>query len=333
MAESSKSVTVAIGANLIVAGAKFVASVFTGSSSMLAEGVHSVVDAANDGLLILGQHAREREPDADHPFGYGKEQYFWTVIVAMIIFALGGGISIFEGVTHLVHPEPIEKPIWNYAVLVVAFLADGYSWSVAFRQLRSSRGEKTILQAARASKDPSLFTVWFEDSAALVGVGLAFLGVLLSHVTGSGYPDAIASVLIGITMGATAGLLIYESRKLLIGETADSDIIAGIRSIAESEGCVAFCGPPLTMHLGPEDVLVNLDVQFHPGLTADAIFDAVDRMESGIRGRFTEVRRIFIEPERLRHTDGQPTESPRSSAGLAKAGTVACPSDRGPEDY
>ncbi len=333
MADTSKSVYVAITANLVVAAAKFVASAFTGSSSMLAEGIHSLVDTANGGLLLIGNRARRREPDDEHPFGYGKELYFWGFVVAMLLFALGGGFSIFQGVWRLLHPAPLESPGWNYAVLLVTLLSDGYSWIVAYGQLRASRGEPTILRAARASKDPSLFSIWFEDSADLAGVGLALLGVALSQALASPYPDAIASLLIGVTMAATALLLGYETRKLLIGEGADLNIVRGIRAIVEADDCVAHCGPPLTMHLGPEDVLVNLDVQFRAGLSADGIFEAVDRLESSIRERFPEVRRIFIEPERLRLPDGRPSETPRAAAGQARAGASNCPEERGPSDY
>lgn len=333
MASSDKAVYVGIGANVVVTAAKFVASIVTGSSSMFTEGIHSLVDTGNGGLLLIGSRAQRREPDETHPFGYGKEQYFWTLIVAMLVFALGGGVSIYEGISRLLDPGPIEHPFWNYAVLVVAFLSDGYSWIVAFRQLRSVQKEPNILRAAQASKDPSTFVVWFEDSAALLGVGLAFLGVLFSQMLGSSYPDGIASVLIGLTMAGTALLLTYESRKLLIGESADPELIAGIRQIAEADEAVAHCGPPLTMHLGPEDILLNLDVQFRKGLSSDAIFESVDRLERRIRSKYAEVRRIFIEADVIRHEGGRPAESPRSAAGHAATPAVSCPAERTPADY
>jgi cation diffusion facilitator family transporter len=322
-----------MGANLIVAAAKFVASAFTGSSSMLAEGVHSLVDTGNNGLLLLGSHSKRREPDETHPFGYGKEAYFWTLIVAVMIFALGGGISIYEGISRLLEPEPLESPIWNYVVLLIAFVSDGYSWTVAFRQLRSSRDEPNILRAAQASKDASTFTIWFEDSAAVLGVGVAFVGVLLSHLLDSPYPDGVASLVIGLIMAGTALLLVYESKKLLIGESADPELVADVRKIAESDEAVAHCGPPLTMQLGPEEVLLNLDVQFRQGLSAEAVVEAVDRLECRIRTGHKEVRRIFIEAERFRHHDGQPTESPRFTAGLSRDGAESSPADRSPADY
>lgn len=195
---------------------------------MLAEGVHSLVDTGNGLLLLWGGHVSQKPADEAHPFGYGKEQYFWTLIVALMIFALGGGISAYEGVHRLLNPSPIDHPNWNYAVLVVAGLCDGYAWSTARRQLREARGEANLLHAAQASKDPSTFTVLFEDSAALVGVALAFLGVFLSVWWDSPYPDGIASVLIGLTLGAVAVLLTSESKKLLVGESADVESVNSI---------------------------------------------------------------------------------------------------------
>jgi cation diffusion facilitator family transporter len=333
MPSSDKAVYAAIGANLVVAAAKFVASAFTGSSSMLAEGVHSLVDSANDGLLLVGSHLRHREPDETHPFGYGKEAYFWSLIVAVVIFALGGGVSGYEGVSRLLDPEPIQRPIWNYIVLLVAFLADGYSWTVAYRLLRASRGESNIFSAAVASKDPSNFAVLFEDTAAILGVLVAFVGVLLSHLLGNSYPDGIASLVIGLIMAATAVGLAYESKKLLLGESADPELVQGIRRIVESDESVAQCGPPLTMHMGPEDVLLNLDVQFREGLPAEQIIDAVDRIECHIPSEYKEVRRIFIEAERIRHGDGRPTESPRAAAEGSRHGIESCQADRTPADY
>jgi cation diffusion facilitator family transporter len=333
MPSSDKAVYAAMGANLVVAVAKFVASAFTGSSSMLAEGVHSLVDTGNNGLLLVGSRARRREPDETHPFGYGKEQYFWALIVAMLIFALGGGVSAYEGISRLLEPEPLEHPTWNYAVLLVAFLSDGYSWTVAFRQLRASRKEPNILRAAQASKDPSTFAIWFEDSAALLGVVLAFLGVLLSHLLDSPYPDGIASLLIGLTMAGTAILLAYESKKLLIGESADPEMIAGIREIVEGDDAVAHCGPPLTMHLAPDDILLNLDIHFRDDLPAEAIIESVDRLEHRIRSKYKEIRRIFLEAEYLRQRDGRPTGPPRALAGHPRDGAGPFPDDRTPADY
>ncbi len=333
MAESNKAIYAAIGANITVATAKFVAAAFTGSSSMLAEGIHSLVDTANGGLLLLGRRLSRREPDETHPFGYGMEQYFWTLIVALMIFALGGGFSLYGGIERLLNPEPVEHPFWNYAVLLVAALSDGYSWWVAFGQLRGSRPERSILQAARASKDPSNFTVLFEDSAAVLGVAIAFLGILLSQVLDSSYPDAVASILVGLVLFAVAVLLAYESKLLLVGESADAESVRSIRKLVESDPSVARSGPPLTMHLGPEDVLLNLDIQFHDGQSTADLIDAVDRLERRIREKHPEIRRIFLEIERLGHRDGRPTPPPGLDAKSTNGHDKPSPADRTPADY
>jgi cation diffusion facilitator family transporter len=330
---SHRAVYAAIGANVVVATAKFIAAAFTGSSSMFAEGIHSTVDAGNNGLLLVGRRARRRQPDETHPFGYGKDEYFWTLIVAMVIFAIGGGVSAYEGVSRLLEPGSIDSPYWSYGVLLVALLADGYSLYTAYREIRANRDEPNIFHAVRGSKDPSAYAVFFEDTAAVLGVVFAFAGLLLSQLLGNTYPDGIASLLIGLIMACTAVLLMYESKKLLIGETADSDLVAGIRRIAETDEAVAHCGPPLTMHMGPQDVLLNLDVQFKEDLSADEIFGAIDRLEDAIRDRFKLVRRIFIEAERLRHPDGRPAESSRSADGRAEQEAESCPAERTPADY
>jgi divalent metal cation (Fe/Co/Zn/Cd) transporter len=218
-------------------------------------------------------------------------------------------------------------------VLFVALISDGYSWLTAYRQLRATRKEASLLRAAQASKDPSTFAVLFEDSAAGLGVVVAFVGVLLSQVLDSPYPDGVASLVIGSIMAGTAVLLMYESKKLLIGESADHDMIAGIREIADADAAVAHCGPPLTMHLGPDDILLNLDIQFEKDLPAEEIIDAVDRLEHGIRARYKVIRRIFIEAERFRLNDGRPTESPRTVAGYTEDGARSCPAERTPADY
>jgi divalent metal cation (Fe/Co/Zn/Cd) transporter len=227
-----------------------------------------------------------------------------------MIFALGGGFSIFEGIERWLDPRPIEYPIWNYAVLLVAAICDSFSFVVAWRQLRASRRDGSLFQAARASKDPSNFAVLFEDFAALLGVAIAFLGVALSQWLERSEPDAIASVLIGLVLAAVAVLLAHESKMLLVGESADAESVRSIRELVESDPDVDHAGPPLTMHFGPEDVLLNLDVQFRTGLSTEALIEAVDRLERAIRAKHPEVRRIFLELERLRHRDGQPARPP-----------------------
>lgn len=289
-----------MGANLLIAVTKFVAAGFSGSSAMLSEGIHSTVDTGNQLLLLLGMKRSRRPADDDHPFGHGKELYFWSLIVAVALFGLGGGMSAYEGITHLLRPHPLEDPTWNYAVLGAAFLFEGLSWFIAFKQLRPAIREQGLWSALRSSKDPSIVTVFFEDSAALVGLVVAFLGVFIGHRLGSPLADGVASIVIGAVLAAVAVFLVYESRGLLLGETADPEVVEDIRRLARSLPGVAEVGRPLTMHLGPDEVLLNLEIDFRPNLAPGQISAEVDRLEREIRERHPEMKRIFIEAKALR---------------------------------
>lgn len=289
----------AIGANLLVAITKFVAAFFSGSSSMLSEGIHSIVDTGNQLLLLLGIRRARQTADSSHPFGYGQELYFWTLIVAMLLFGLGGGMSIYEGITHLEHPSALDDPFWNYLVLGLALLFEGTSFGIAIHELRSATDEENLWQAVRQSKDPTIFVVVFEDAAALLGLVTAFIGVFLSHRLANPRIDGIASIVIGILLAAVAVLLAYESRGLLLGESADQDKVEHIRSLAQADPQVVSAGRPLTMHFGPQEVLLNLDVQFREGLSSAELAASVDRMEKSIRQAHPEIKRIFIEVESL----------------------------------
>lgn len=299
----------AMAANATIAVAKGVAALFTGSSAMLSECIHSLVDTANEGLLLLGMHRAKRQPDADHPFGYGKEVYFWSLIVAIVLFGIGGGISFFEGVTHLTGHvgEGGSSPVWNYAVIAIALVAEGTSWTIALREFLPSFKDQGVLSAIRNAKDPTVVTVLLEDTAALAGLVFAFLGVFLSELTGSPVFDGIASMLIGLTLATVSAFLAYESRSLLIGETADPAVVAGIREVAGKDPEVSIVGQPLTMHLGPNEILLNLDVRFQPGLSSERVMSVVDRLEQAIRTRYPEIRRIFIEAESLRRDESKPS--------------------------
>lgn len=313
----------AMAANGIIAVAKFAAAMFTGSSAMISEGIHSVVDTANEALMLLGIKRSSRPPDDDHPFGHGKELYFWSLIVAIVLFGVGGGISFYEGLTHLTGhtADGGGSVLWNYAVLGIAVLAEGTSWVVALREFLPTVGDESVWHALRSAKDPTVVTVLAEDSAALAGLLFAFLGVTLSHLTGVPLWDGIASLLIGLTLGTVALFLAYESRGLLIGERADPGVVENIRRIADDDPDVSKVGKPLTMHFGPGDVLLNLDVRFRSGLSAHGIARAVDRLEAAIRRRHPEIRRIFIEAEAFGTHGSPPAESaydavrPTSSEG------------------
>jgi cation diffusion facilitator family transporter len=304
-AESRRAVIAAIIGNAAIAVIKFAAGATTGSSAMISEGIHSLVDTGNGGLLFHGLRRGARPADEHHPFGHGMEVYFWSLIVAVSIFGIGGGMSIYEGITHIRHPAPLEDPTINYVVLALAAVFESISFTVAWRAFRGSRRGRTTIAAIHHGKDPSLFTVLFEDTAALMGLVVAFLGVLLSHLFDAPFLDGAASIVIGIILVVAALWLAYESRSLLVGEAADPQLVADIRRIVLDDPAVTGLGVVLTMHLGPDDVLLNIEVQFTPGLPAEDIHAVVHRIEERISEPHPEVSRIFIEVEALRAGAGR----------------------------
>ncbi len=313
-AEKPTTVYAAAGANLLIAGAKFTAALFTGSSAMLSEGIHSVVDTGNQLLLLLGLHASGKPPDELHPFGHGKELYFWSLIVAVLLFLAGGGMAIVEGIRHLQNPEPVESVVWNYAVLGVAAAAEGFSWYLALRKLRRHKaGDESVWRAWRDSKDPSVFVVLAEDSAALLGIAIAALGIFVSWWFRYPMADGMASLLIGIVLAAVAFFLVIESRKLLIGEAADPRTRREIERIVREDPCVERAHPPLTMHFGPNHVLVYLGLEFVAAASSGEVAAAIDRMEKRIHSALPAVKQIFIEAEALRGKRSE--EQPASAAG------------------
>jgi cation diffusion facilitator family transporter len=296
-AESKTAVIAAIIGNAAIAVIKFTAGSLTGSSAMISEGIHSLVDTGNGGLLFHGLRRGARPADDHHPFGHGMEVYFWSLIVAVSIFGIGGGMSIYEGIIHIQHPVPLENPAINYVVLALAMVFESLSFSVAWRVFRKTKGSRRALSAIHHGKDPSLFTVLFEDTAALLGLVVAFFGVFLSHQLQAPVLDGLASVVIGAILIVAALWLAYESRSLLVGEAADPELVAAIREIALADPSVIGLGVVLTMHLGPDEVLLNIEVQFTPRLPAEEIHAAVHRIEERISGPYPEVSRIFIEVE------------------------------------
>jgi cation diffusion facilitator family transporter len=290
----------AIAANLVIALAKFVAAAFTGSSAMLSEGIHSVVDVGNELLLLLGLKKSRKPADDSHPFGYGKELYFWSLIVAMLLFGLGGGMSIYEGITHLIHPSELREPTWNYVVLGIAFVAEGISWFIALQALLTAEEDEGFWEAFRSSKDPSVFIVLGEDTAALLGIIVAFCGVLFGHLWHTHYADGIASIMIGFILAAVAMFLAYESKGLLVGESADSKIVQHIRQVVRQDTAVKNMRQPLTMHFGPNQVLLNLDIEFDANLSLADLAKAIARIEKTIGHAHPEIHRIFIEAQPFR---------------------------------
>ncbi|HTM10847.1 MAG TPA: cation diffusion facilitator family transporter [Verrucomicrobiae bacterium] len=296
-AESSTAIYAAIAANVAIAASKFVAAAFTGSAAMVAEGVHSLVDTGNGALLLLGRRQSRKPADADHPFGYGKELYFWTLIVAIEIFGIGGGVSIYEGVLHVWHPVEFVNPVWNYAALGFAFVAESVSFMFASKAFIVEKGERTIWRTVRASKDPTTFAVLFEDGAAILGLVVAFIGVFLAHRLHNPYFDAGASIVIGGILAAVAVLLAYESKGLLVGEGVDPDMLRDIRRLSESDPGVISVKRAMTMHFGPDTILLAMDIRFRPDISAAELERTVDRVEKKIRDRHPEVKHIFIEAD------------------------------------
>jgi cation diffusion facilitator family transporter len=292
-----KVIYAALLGNSAIAVIKFVAASMTGSSAMLSEAVHSVVDTGNQILLLHGLRRARRPPDAEFPFGHGKEIYFWSFVVALSVFAVGAGVSIYEGVVHILHPRPIEDPTVSYVVLGVAMAFEGAAWLFAWREFSRARGTLGVFEAVRRGKDPSLFVVLFEDSAAMLGLVVAFAGIALSHATGLAWIDGAAAVVIGLILAATAAWLAFETKSLLIGEAADEEVRAEIRRIATGRPGVLRLNEVLTMHMGPDFVLVNLSVEFRDGESTETIEEAVATIDAQIKAALPEVQRVFIEAE------------------------------------
>ena len=293
---STRTLVIALAANLGIAASKFVAAMITGSSAMLTEGVHSVVDSTNQLLLMWGRRAAKRPPDALHPFGYGRELYFWSFVVAVLVFSLGAGVSVYEGIIHIAHPEPAVSPIIAYAVLLVAFLLEGWSTLEAFREFRTSKGRLGWIQAIRRSKDPPAFIVLLENGAAMAGIIAAAIGVFASQVTGDPFYDGAASVVIGLILGVTAMVLAYESKGLLIGEAADPELVESLRKLACSKDGVVGVGHVLTVHSSPDMITAMLNVDFDDSISAADVERIVCDVEIEARELWPHVRRLFIRP-------------------------------------
>lgn len=296
MSESSKTVAVAITVNAVIALAKYVAGFASGSAAMIAEAIHSTVDTGNEALLFLGLKRSQRPPDEMHPFGHGQEIYFWSLVVAIVIFGLGGGAAIIEGIWRFTQPREISNVLWDYIVLAAALAFESVSWTVAYRALRRERPGLPLLKAVRSSKDPSRFVVLLEDSAAILGVLIALiLGTFLATEFPHAHLDAAASILIGLLLAAAAIFLIAETRGLLIGEAADKDTVEGIRSLLDANPDVRGVKRILTMQLAPESVLLNLDLHFKKEIAGSELPAIVDSIESAIRSHYPEITEIFIE--------------------------------------
>ncbi|HYS13852.1 MAG TPA: cation diffusion facilitator family transporter [Burkholderiaceae bacterium] len=296
MAIASKTVVyAALTGNLLIAAAKFTAAALTGSSAMLSEGVHSVVDTGNQVLLLYGMRRARQAPDDEHPFGHGKEIYFWSFVVALLIFSTGAGVSFYEGVLHLIHPAKLLDPQVAYAVLAFSAAFEGGSWLVAYRKFRPRLLEYGPVRAVEREKNPANFAVLFEDSAALAGIVVAFLGVLLGDLMGSSTFDAVASILIGVILAVTAWWLARETKGLLIGESANREIVAGIERLATSHPEIERVNEVLTMHVGPDYILAGVSLDAACDLPSGRTQALTEELDRQIKAAYPNVKRVFIE--------------------------------------
>ena len=303
--ESPRAVIAAVLANIAIGVVKFIAAFISGSSAMISEGVHSIVDSGNGLLILFGMKRASRKPNLEHPFGYSHELYFWTLVVAVMIFALGGGVSMYEGFHRIMEITPETKlgdPTLNYVIIAISAVIEGVSLSVALREFNAARGDTKPLRFIREAKDPSLFTVVLEDSAAEIGLLLAFLGTLLGQLTGNPYFDGIASVLIGVLLACVAVILLRETKGLLVGEGLSGEELRRLARIVEANPNVAKCGRILSLYLGPHDLLVTIDVTFEDAIDRSSIDYTIDSIERAIVAAFPQTTRIFIEPENLATT-------------------------------
>ena len=303
MAASGSTTVVmsALGANALIAAAKFAAAAWTGSAAMLSEAIHSLADTANQGLLLHGARQARRPADARHPFGYAKELYFWAFVVAVLLFSLGAGVAIYEGVHKLRQPEPVTDPWVNYVVLGLALVCEAGSTILAFAEFNRQRGTAGAVRALRGSKDPALYTVLLEDIAAIAGLLVALAGLVAAHVFGWAIGDAVASIVIGIILGLVAAFMAIETKALLIGEAAAPEVVGAIEAMLKAEmgddGPIRQLGHLKTMHLGPDEILVAASLEFHETENAASVQATVARLEAKVQARFPQVRHLYLEAQ------------------------------------
>ncbi len=295
---SRKVIIAALLGNTLISVTKFVAAAITGSSAMLSEGIHSLVDTGNQVLLLYGMKRAACPADERFPYGHGKEIYFWSFVVAILIFAVGAGVSIYEGIHRVLDPQPVANAVVNYIVLGLAMLFEGGAWYFAFQEFSKAKGRRGYIEAVQQGKDPSMFVVLFEDSAAMLGLLVAFIGILLSQLTGILLFDGVASIIIGLILGATAIWLAYETKGLLIGESANPQVVAGISAIAADCDKVEHVNEVLTMHMGPDFILANISVDFEDTITADEVELSIAHLDRRIKQVYPQIKRVFIEAEK-----------------------------------
>ena len=302
MASGSKKVIyAALIGNGLIAVIKFIAAGLTGSAAMLSEGIHSLVDTGNQSLLLYGMKRAKRPADEKHPFGYSSEIYFWAFVVAILIFAVGSGVSIYEGIQKVITPHPITDPTINYIVLGLAFVFEGIAWSIALKEFSSTKGKRSYVQALRESKDPTVFTVLFEDTAAMLGLVVAFVGIFCADYFNMPVLDGAASIVIGLILAGAAWVLAFETMGLLIGEAAAPEITDAITNIIEATPTIDALNEIRTLHRGPNDVLLALSVDFEDNVPAGKVEIAIYQLEIAIKQRFPVVKRLFIEVQSAEH--------------------------------
>ena len=296
---SKTAIFAAILGNVAIATTKLVAAIFTGSSAMLSEAIHSVVDTGNGGLMLLGIHNSRKPADDEHPFGHGRELYFWTLIVGVLIFGVGGSISVYHGLTHLAHPPVLENAKWNYIVLGFAAIFEGTSWYFGWKAFSVERGRMGVFEAIHATKDPTTFSVLLEDSAALAGLFVAFLGIFLSRLINFPQLDAVASVVIGVVLCTVALVMVHESKGLLIGEGVDRQTLESLRALIEADRDVEHVKRLLTIYQSPHSVTLVIELRFRDTTSALEIRTAVARLKTHIQAHHPEIRHLFLSAESI----------------------------------
>ena len=294
---SKKAIYAALVGNSLIAVTKFAAASYTGSAAMMSEGIHSLVDTGNQVLLLYGIKRSQQPASEEFPFGHGKEIYFWSFVVAMLIFALGGAVSIYKGWQHIAHPAEIQNITINYYVLGLAVVFESAALWVAFREFNRSRGSLSIARAITRGKDPTLFVVVFEDTAALLGLLIALAGLVIYQITGNPLFDGLASIGIGIVLVLTAYVLALESKNLLIGESADPKIVTAIRSILSDDDRILAINEVATLHMGPDFIVVTVSADFVDAMSSENLEAAVTELNKRVKSVDTRIRRVFIEAE------------------------------------
>ena len=294
-AESVRAVIAAVAGNLAIAACKVIAAGFSGSAAMLSEAIHSIVDAGNGGLMLYGIRRSKRSADREHPFGYGHELYFWTLVVGMLIFGVGGGMSIVTGVMHIVNDTHAEASVWNYGVLGVAAVFEGISWTYGLRAFRQEQRGRGVVETIQQTKDPTTFSVLLEDSAALLGLALAFIGIFLSDRLGLPWIDGVSSIGIGLLLCVIALVMVYESKSLLIGEGVGLQTAEALREIIASEPAVEAIGRLGSRYLGPDDIMLAIEVRFHRDRPPGAVRDAIARIKQAILERYPRIRHVLLD--------------------------------------